>query len=242
MRRFGYAVIMVCAVLLAIPAVAKDKVEKLTFSFDGSPRTYYSLVPEDAAPEPLVLLLHGSGRNGLEMTDAWKALATAEHFIIAAPNSYDPAIWQSDKDSPDFLREVVNQVKSRHPVDPSRIYLFGNSGGAVYALELSLIDSEGFAAAAVHAGSLAPANYDLFQWAKRKMPIAIWVGDHDPNFPLDTVKATKAAFEAKGFLVDLYVIPNHSHSYADVYDEVNRKAWDFLKRAQLPQADLPLAP
>ena len=56
------------AVLLApLPAGAADKMTKETFVSGGQTRTYYLLVPEaakKAAPAPLLVLLHGSGRDG----------------------------------------------------------------------------------------------------------------------------------------------------------------------------------
>lgn len=80
-------------------------------------------------------------------------------------------------DPPELFQAVVDQVKAIDPVDESRIYLFGHSAGAAYALFLAVMDSDRFAATAIHAGALQ-ANPDvLFEQADRKMPIAIWLGD-----------------------------------------------------------------
>jgi poly(3-hydroxybutyrate) depolymerase len=174
--------VILCSLLLDAPSFAKDNL-KSTFMFEGKRRTYYSFVPDKEGPLPLVVLLHGSGANGEVMANAWRGLAAKQKFTIAAPDSYDSGEWQSDKDSPNFLRAMVEQVNAKHPVDASRIYLFGHSGGAVYALMLALVESEYFAAVAVHAGALAPENYNLFAKARRRIPIAIWVGDSDSFFP-----------------------------------------------------------
>ncbi|MGC1647558.1 MAG: PHB depolymerase family esterase [Candidatus Sulfotelmatobacter sp.] len=219
-----------CGFLLAAPALAKDKM-KTGFKFEGKWRTYYFFAPDKEGPLPLVVLLHGSGRNGAVMADAWKGLALKEQFIIAAPDSYDSAAWQSDKDSPSFIRAMVEQVDTQHPVDASRIYLFGHSGGAVYALMLALVESEYFAATAVHAGALSPENYNLFARAKRRMPIAIWVGDRDSFFPVNLVTATKKEFESHGFHVELSILPNQTHSY--VAADVNGKAWEFFQKTAI---------
>ncbi len=221
------------ALLFVDYACAKEKLNKSTFQYAGHSRTYYSFVPDDPLPLPVIVLLHGSGRSGQELADPWKSLAASEHFIIAAPNSLDPATWDSDNDSPAFLHEVVNQIKAAHPIDENRIYLFGHSGGAVYALALALIDSEYYAATAVHAGALRPQKHDLFAYAKRIMPVAIWVGDHDAFFPLETVKNTKAQFDSNGFDLKLVIVPNHTHNYEDVAGEVNQKAWEFLRTAKI---------
>ncbi|MGB6689298.1 MAG: PHB depolymerase family esterase [Terracidiphilus sp.] len=210
---------------------------KLTFEFAGSSRTYYSFIPDAEGPLPIVLLLHGSGRDGEVMIDAWRDLASKEHFIVAAPNSYDPAGWAFKTDSPSFFHAVVEQVKAKHAVDESRIYLFGHSAGALHALVLAIVDSRYYAAAAVHAGALPP-GYEglLFAQADRRTPIAIWVGSKDPLFSVEAVTATKRQFEAHGFPVKLSVIPDHDHNYYLISQEVNRNAWDFLKTARLERS------
>ena len=139
-------------------------------------------------------------------------------------------------DPPEFFRVIIDQVKAIHPVDESRIYLFGHSAGAAYALFLAIMDSDIFAATAIHAGALQANPEGLFEQADRKMPIAIWVGDRDPNFPVDTVIATKRLYESNGYHVELSVIPNHDHNYYVISDEINSKAWNFLKKSQLEPA------
>jgi predicted esterase len=170
------------------------------------------------------------------MASLWKDLAGREGFMVAAPNAWNSAGWDSTKDTPEFFPAIVDQIKSRHAIDPSRIYLFGHSAGAAYALFLAVIDSNAFAATAVHAGALQANPIGLFEPAERKMPIAIWVGDRDQNFPLDVVRDTKRLFDSNGYNLELSVIPNHDHNYYAISDEINQKAWNFLKKTQLPPA------
>jgi len=211
-----------------------DEAEKgFTFDFAGKQRRYYSFIPDVAGPLPLVLLLHGSGRNGQVMVDAWKDLASKEHFALVAPDAYDSAAWSIKADPPEFLHAVVKQVEAAHAVDANRIYLFGHSAGAEYALILAILDSHFFAATAVHAGALRPEYERLFAYASRRMPVAIWAGDEDPLFPVTAVTATSKMFESNGFPVQLSIIPHHDHNYYVIAGEVNREAWDFLKQAQM---------
>jgi dienelactone hydrolase len=108
----------------------------------------------------------------------------------------------------------------------------------VYALLLAILDSHSFAAAAVHAGALQPDNYRLFAYAGRRMPIAIWVGDQDLLFPVEQVTAAKKEFESNGFPIELEIIPHHDHNYYVISDEMNGKAWEFLKKARLRQPEV----
>ena len=236
MRILRCWVMLLCVFLSALPASAKNKIAKLSFDFSGNSRVLYMVVPEKQGPMPLVVLLHGSGRNGQVMAQAWKDLAEREGFIVVAPDAFNSAGWGSVVDPPEFFRAVVDQVKAIHPVDESRIYLFGHSAGAAYALFLAIMDSDLFAATAIHAGSLQANPEGLFEQADRKMPIAIWVGDSDPNFPVDTVMATKRLYDSNGYHVELSVIPNHDHNYYVISDEINWKTWSFLKKFQLEPA------
>ncbi len=95
------------------------------------------------------------------------------------------------------------------------------------------MESQYFAATAVHAGALARDDADLMDSAKRKIPIFIQVGDSDQSFPLKVVRATRDALNAKGFAAELTEIPGHDHWYYDLAPKINLKAWEFLKSHEL---------
>src|SRR5262245_46917540 len=165
-------------VALAGPAVAGEKIVKSTIISNGQKRTYYLFVPGGVTadrPVPLVVLLHGSGRDGQSLADPWKDLAAAEKFIVVAPDSSDPRAWRIPEDAPGFLVELVQDLQRKHPIDPRRTYLFGHSAGAVMTLEMSLLESQFFAAGAAHAGALPADAAEMLHAAKRRIPLAIWV-------------------------------------------------------------------
>lgn len=75
--------------LVALPLYAA-KVEKQTITSRGATRAYYLFVPDGldpAKPVPLIVTLHGSGRNGASLVDKWKALAQKEKIILAGPDA-----------------------------------------------------------------------------------------------------------------------------------------------------------
>jgi predicted esterase len=141
--------------------------------------------------------------------------------------------WGAPQDGPDFLRDLVEEIKSKHSVNGRRVYLFGHSAGAIFALEMSLMESQYFAATAVHAGALSSDGKELIGMAKRKIPISIQVGDSDEFFPLKAVRATNEALKTAGFNVELTEIPNHDHWYYDSAAKFNQTAWTFLKKYEL---------
>jgi len=234
LKYLRYSFLLLLTFLVVSPAWAKPKLTKYTFTFEGKERTYYCYVPDKAGPLPVLVLLHGSGRSGEVAATPWKDLAEREGFILAAPNSFDSAMWSFNMDPPRFLHAVVKQVKAQHAIDESRIYLFGHSAGAAMALILAVTDSHYFAAVAVHAGSLQVDPAGLFAYAERRTPVFIQVGDQDLNFPLQGVLSSKKKFEESGFEVKLTVIPHHDHNYYAISDEVDTRAWLFLKDKALP--------
>ena len=231
--------LLACAALALFspPAHARggDKVSKETIESGGRKRTYFLFAPASLKPQaPLVVLLHGSGRDGLSLVDKWKDLAAREGFVVAGPNARDSQGWNIPDDGPDFIRDVVEALRAKYQLDARRVYLFGHSAGAVFALHLALREAEYFAAAAVHAGAWrGEKEFGSLEQARRKTSVKIIVGDRDQFFPLDAVRATEAALKARGHEVELKVMKGHDHWYYDLAPDINRDAWDFLKARAL---------
>jgi predicted esterase len=226
-----------CAVVLLLSAYAHadDKVSKETVESGGRKRTYHLFAPASRKPSaPLVVLFHGSNRDGLSLVERWKDLAAREGFVIAGPNSRDSKGWRTPDDGPDFIRDLVEALKAKYSLDARRVYLFGHSAGAVFALHMALTQSEYFAAAAVHAGAFrAESEFAALEQAKRKTSLAIIVGDRDAFFPVDAVRATEAALKGRGHEIEVTVMQGHDHWYYDLAPGINSGAWDFLKARSL---------
>jgi predicted esterase len=242
-RRFAHrknvVPVLLALLLLSVHAHAADKISKETLDSHGRKRTFYLFVPasvEGKNSVPLLVLLHGSGRNGLSLVEKWKELASSEGFIIAGPDSSDSQGWRTPEDGPDFIRDMVEKLKGKYPINARRIYLFGHSAGAVFALDLSMMESEYFAATAVHAGAWRDdEEFSFLDYAKRKTPLAIIVGDRDQNFPVSSVKATETALLNRGFTIEVTIMKGHDHWYYDLAPEINRNAWAFLKKYELEE-------
>ena len=134
-------------------AFAKDDITKELITSNGKTRPYYLYVPPTVkAPNlaPLIVTLHGSNRTGVTLVEKWKDYAKKEGIILAGPDATNLRGWGSPQDGPDFLRDLVEELKTKYPVNPQRVYLFGHSAGAIFAMQMSLLESQYFAAAAVH--------------------------------------------------------------------------------------------
>jgi poly(3-hydroxybutyrate) depolymerase len=227
-----FAIVVLAALVAPATVSAAEKITRETLGSGGRTRTYYLYVPEtvrEGAPAPLIVFLHGSGRNGSLLVDKWKDVARKEGLILAGPDSIDSRQWSMAEDGPDFIHDVVDIVSAQHPVDPRRMYLFGHSAGAIHALLFALLESQYFAAAAVHAGALPTETYVYADSAPRKIPIAIWVGTNDAFFPLAAVRATRDALAQRAIPVELTEMKGHTHDYYSRSSEINKAAWAFLK-------------
>jgi poly(3-hydroxybutyrate) depolymerase len=227
------AAVILCGLSVSVTA---QKVSRETIESQGKKRTYYLMVPQNASsdhPAPLVLLLHGSGRNGQSLMDKWKDLGAKEGIVLVAPDAWTPEGWRTGWDGPDFLHDVLSEVKAKYPIDQRRMYIFGHSAGAVFALYMGLFESEYFAAIAIHAGALRPSDGEIAARATRKIPFHIAVGTVDPNFPLEAVRGTRDLLLKNGFSVELIEMKGHDHWYYDLAPKINATAWSFLKDKKL---------
>lgn len=229
--RAGLRLIAAMTLLAPLPVPA-TQVGKYGFEVAGLRRSFYlysGASAADSAP-PLLLLLHGSYGRANEMAERWVGLARANGFIVVAPVAREREAWQIRADGPLFIHALVDEVERLHPIDRRRLYLFGHSGGAVYALTLSMLESDYFAATAVHAGAWrGPNEFIAVPYAKRAIPVALFVGDRDEYFTLQDVRKTHEALRTAGHPSTLTIIPGHAHNYAQVADEVNLSVWNWLK-------------
>ena len=214
---------------------AKDDITKELITSKGKERAYYLYVPSTIkGPAPLIVMLHGSGRTGVTLVEKWKDYAKKENIIIAGPDATNLRGWGSPQDGPDFLHDLVEELKTKYPINPRRVYLFGHSAGASFSLHMGLMESQYFAAVAIHAGALTSQDHDVIGLAKRKIPISMQIGDSDEFVTLKFVRETRDALKEAGFTtVDVIEIANHDHWYYDKAAKFNQTAWEFLKKYEL---------
>src|SRR5205823_9570964 len=101
--------------LLAAPFALAANIEQRTLTSKGVKRTYALFVPDSVTkdhPAPLIVTLHGSGRNGQSLVTSWQALAEKEGIVLAGPDASDFLGWAMRVDGPVFLHDVVEDVKA----------------------------------------------------------------------------------------------------------------------------------
>lgn len=227
------------ALFSALPTLAKskDKAERVTFQFDGKNRQYAVVIPGSASPTtplPVVMLLHYQGGYASDVITYWKDFASRRGFIAVAPESNSNTMWDSRVDGTDFLHAVLVDVAKRHPIDPTKVFMFGDDSGGIYAMAVGLYDAENWGAVCAEHAVVPSNDYSLFSHAPRKIPFQDWVGAVDDDHPVGIMTTEHDAFAQAGFPFDLKIIPNSSGSYGNVYDEVNEGCFNFFMKNPLP--------
>ena len=228
--------VTIVLILCCATGFAENKITRESLKFKGRSRTYYLFVPQSVTadhPAPTIVMFHGSGRNGSTLADPWKELASKEGIILIAPDSDNPAEWRAANDPPALVREIVEAVKAKYPVDAQRVYVFGHSGGAIYGLYLCLAQPGYFAAGAIHAGSFVRNPGAQLDSIPRKIPLGLWVGTRDPFFPVSKVRETRDILKGHEFPVELTELNAHDHDYYSWSKMINEQVWKFLKPLKL---------
>ena len=198
----------------------------------GAEYTYLLSTPGKSEPMPAILLLHGAGGHPEHMTGAWEAFAASNGIVLVAPEI--PRKSTFEPIAPGVFRCIVEDAKTRTKIDPRRVYVFGHSMGGYLTFDTAMFESEYFAAAAVHAGAIAPDYASIVGFARRKMPILIVSGDKDPMITIESVRWTRDLLVGKGFSVQLIELKDHDHRYESWADRVNPEVWKFLSQQTLP--------
>lgn len=81
----------------------------------------------------MLIALHGAGRSGASMIDAWKNSAEKYGCIVIAPNGRGNR-WDPARDDSAFIQAAIPHALNNLQIQISQIYLFGHSSGALKAL------------------------------------------------------------------------------------------------------------
>jgi poly(3-hydroxybutyrate) depolymerase len=212
-------------------AAAKDVSPKSVFC--GKYQYHYLLyAPPTTGASPAILILHGAGDQPTPMLEAWKSLAKKEGTALIVPQL--PMAPAFEEVAPQVFRCMVEDAKKSVLLDPQRIYIFGHSMGGYLAYDAAMLQSNYFAAAAIHAMGISENYYWIVAKAARKMPIAIYVGDIERPDLYDKTCKTRDLLRKENFEVHFVELRDHDHNYYALSDHINEDAWNFLKTKKLP--------
>ncbi len=138
-----------------------------SLTVNGVTRTYLLHVPSNFMKDTgaLVIVLHGSGGNGLgmEIGTGFSTLADQDGFAAVYPDGlFESSSGQTDwsyffndfADDVGFIRQLINTLQASVGPDPKRIYVTGLSSGALMSHRLGVQLSDLVAAIGVVEGAL----------------------------------------------------------------------------------------
>ncbi len=223
--------LLILSFALVCAAMPGGRAQASSVVCEGRKSSYVLYVPSKEGPLPAILLLHGAGDSPEPMVDAWKSFAKKEGIALIAPEL--PRHREFEAIAPQVFRCVIEDAKHHANLDASRLYVFGNSMGGYLAYDAAMFDSDYFAAVAVHAMGIDPEYDGILKEAKRKTPLAIYIGDHDPLVALANVRRTRDLLEKNGFPIHYVELKDHDHNYYRVSEKVNADAWAFLSEQRM---------
>jgi phospholipase/carboxylesterase len=196
-----------------------------------------------ATVHPTILMLHGRGADEEDLLGLSQFLDERCLFISARapfPFSYGGGytwydIGQVGVPLPGMFDEsyaklvaFVDDILRNYPVDPSRLYLFGFSMGAVMSYALSLTKPDLFRGVVSHSGYVPEGTNLRFRWqelAGKEFFIAH--GAHDQVIPVQMARRAKELFARSNATVDYQEYPMDHQ----VSDESMNDIATWLKKA-----------
>lgn len=186
----------------------------------GLQRHYWIRRPaQPRAGAGLVLVLHGSNGDGLQMRDMLgrrlEPLAARAGFVVAYPDGFERhwndcrggasyAANRRDVDDPGFLRQIVAAEQRATQVDPRRVFVVGMSNGGQMALRLALEDATHYAAVvAIGANLPTPQGRDCAT-GPATLPVALFVGTADPINPFHGGLVRIGEDISRGYVLDAW--------------------------------------
>lgn len=181
-------------------------------------RSYLAYVPAKlAAGAPLIIVLHGSTMDGLQMRH-WTAfefdrLADANGFVVLYPDGYK-GNWNDCRkygptpakkegiDDVGFINALIARYRDERGVDPAKVYLFGYSNGGTMAFRLAVEQPDRIAGITA-VGANLPSSRDESTCPEdgptsRVMLVA---GTQDPISPFEGGEVTLFGFASRGYSI-----------------------------------------
>ena len=156
---------------------------------------------------PLVVVLHGAGRQDEMIVKGLQAERTEAIFVV--PRSLGMT-WDliEGTDAPDlrFLDGVLHSLYRRYRIDPAKRALAGYSDGASYALAIGLSNPRTFAAVMAWAAGFLAIDTPNLKPDDPKPRVFLEYGTHDQLFPFERVAVPmREVLERMGYPLEFRV-------------------------------------
>jgi len=184
----------------------------------GSRGGFSVYVPEYYTPDrawPLVMALHGGRGNGRGFLWSWLRDARSFGAILVAPTATGGtwALMGDDGDTPN-LERILDSVRGRWNVDPTKLLLTGMSDGGTFCYVTGLESASPFTHLAPVSATFHPLMAEMADAERlRGLPVYLVHGRLDWMFPVQVARQTRDALSAAGADVTYRELEDLSHCY-----------------------------
>jgi polyhydroxybutyrate depolymerase len=182
----------------------------------GRARAWHVKVPTAAREGhalPLVVALHGGGGTGQRMHQLTGFDATAEKygFFLVYPEGIEKN-WNDGRadmrstaareevPDVDFVRTILNEMRTTYLVDDARVYVTGMSNGAMMSSRIACELADRVAAVALVAGTM-PRSIQPQCAPQRPVSVMVVHGTEDPIVPYQGGEVKLRGFGARGMVI-----------------------------------------
>ena len=232
-RRPGSILLVLTAATAAFARSPEPTNERfLRGTLEGAPYRLFAPAAYDGKTAfPLVLFLHGGAGRG---RDNERHLRDGNGMLIelfAGAEKQFPAFVLAPQTAtthvPETTFAVLDDVRARYRVDPTRIYVAGQSLGGYGLIDLIGTRPQLFAAAVV----IAASGDGSFAKSLAGVPIWFFHGEHDEGVPVEGVRRLAGAVKRAGGTVRYTEYAGEGHGLAWlVVKERELVPWVFAQR------------
>ena len=178
---------------------------------------------------PLVLFLHGAGERGSNIDSVKrhgppKLVDQGKNFpfILVSPQCPSDETW-----SVRVLKSLLDDIRTRYSIDPSRIYVTGLSMGGFGTWKLAMAYPDQFAAIAPICGGGDTSAVSVL----KNTPVWAFHGKQDKVVPIERSESLVKALKDCGGNVRFTVYPDVGHdSWTDTYNNPEFYRWLLAQR------------
>jgi len=178
--------------------ITKAQIVDDSLLIEGHHRSFHFLI--SAKPNAsLVIVLHGSGGNGIQMRVRAKSLegiASTENILLVYPDGYKK-YWNECRKTANsaanleninenaFFESMIDYFKERYQINEKQVFAVGTSGGGHMAYKLALTMPERFRAITALIANLPDTNNIDCEEKRRAIPVMIVNGTADKTNPYE---------------------------------------------------------
>lgn len=180
---------------------------------------------------PLIVVFHGAGESYLNAVKRFRregAEVLSDFAVIAVPDRERPFDYRTENFT--VYDELIDKLVQSYPVDPTRIYLLGNSIGAAYARAFAMLYPSRGWAGLIMVSSPPPKIYWVEKVERSTFPSVFYIMGGKDRF-LDKVlfNSNLEILNSKGISSTLYVDPPVAHEFRP---EWNEKIFEWITKME----------